>query len=122
MQMIGGNVSREIAVIPLTTDVVEPRFAMYLLAAPSNQRRMTGHVKGTSYIGINLKDVRTLRLPVPPLEEQRGIARPLDDLRTNVDILVDAQSETSKEINALLPSVLDKAFRGELLRRACGSA
>jgi type I restriction enzyme S subunit len=112
-QMIGGNVSREIAVIPLQKNV-KPHFAMYLLAAPSNQARMVGHVKGTSYTGINLKDVRTLPLPVPPLPEQRRIVEELDALQAEVNALKRLQTETALELDALLPSILDKAFRGEL--------
>jgi type I restriction enzyme, S subunit len=112
-QLIGGNVSREIAVIPLTQRV-NPQFAMYLLAAPTNQKRMAGHVKGTSYVGINLSDVRTLRIPLPPLSEQRRIVAYLDGLQAQVDALKALQAETAAELDALLPSILDKAFKGEL--------
>jgi type I restriction enzyme S subunit len=38
----------------------------------------------------------------------------LDDLRAKVDSLKRLQAETADELDALLPSVLDKAFRGEL--------
>jgi type I restriction enzyme, S subunit len=112
-QMIGGNVSREIAVIPLREDI-DPRFAMYLLAAASNQARMVGHVKGTSYVGINLKDVRTLPLPIPPLPEQRRIVADLDALQVQTDTLKALQTEISLELKTVLPSIMDKAFRGEL--------
>jgi len=112
-EMIGGNVSREIAVIPVTNEI-EPRFAMFLLAAATNQERMSGHVKGTSYVGINLKDVRTLRLPVPPLSEQRRMVAELEALKTETDALKPLQAETATELNALLPSILDRAFNGEL--------
>ncbi len=114
-EMIGGNVSREIAVVPLRENI-ESRFAMYLLAAPSNQARMVREVKGTSYVGINLKDVRTLPLPVPPLSEQRRIVAELDTLQTEVDALRKLQAKTAIELDAMLPSILDTAFRGELLR------
>ncbi|MEH2256143.1 restriction endonuclease subunit S [Nostoc sp.] len=67
-EMIGGNVSREIAVIPFT-DKVLPEYGMYILAAPSNQTVMTQKLRGTSYLGINLQDVRILAIPVPPLPE-----------------------------------------------------
>src|SRR5579863_1901521 len=56
-EMVRGNVSREIAVIPFIDKVV-PKFGMYILAAPVNQARMKSHLRGTSYVGINLKDVR----------------------------------------------------------------
>ena len=112
-QMIGGNVSREIAVIPFKPNV-NPQFAMYLLAAPTNQARMTGHVKGTSYVGINLKDVRNLMLPLPTLAEQHRVVAELSALETQIDTLRLFQTETSAALDALLPSVLSKAFSGSL--------
>jgi type I restriction enzyme S subunit len=113
-QMIGGNVSREIAVIPFKADVV-PQFAMYLLAAPTNQKRMTGHVKGTSYVGINLKDVRKLMLPLPTPDAQLHLVDELRGLEMQVDKLKLLLEETKAALTALLPSVLSKAFAGELL-------
>jgi len=38
----------------------------------------------------------------------------LDALQAEVDRLKHLQEETSKELDALLPSTLDKAFKGEL--------
>jgi type I restriction enzyme S subunit len=38
----------------------------------------------------------------------------LDGLKAKVDALKQLQSQTRAEIDALLPSVLDKAFKGEL--------
>jgi type I restriction enzyme S subunit len=112
-EMIGGNVSREIAVIP-PVRTVDPAFAMYLLAAPTNQERMAGHIKGTSYVGLNLRDVRPIRLPLPPLSEQRRIVGDLDSLRAEADRLKALQAETAVELDALLPAILDCAFKGEL--------
>lgn len=53
-------------------------------------------------------------IPVPPLSEQRSIVAYLDDLHAKVDALKRLQAETAVEINAMLPSVLDKAFKGEM--------
>jgi len=38
----------------------------------------------------------------------------LDNLQTKVDALKRLQAETAAELDAVLPSILDKAFRGEL--------
>ncbi len=45
---------------------------------------------------------------------QRRIVAYLDDLQSQVDELTAAQDATQAELEALLPSVLDQAFRGEL--------
>ncbi|NLF69286.1 MAG: hypothetical protein GX575_09560 [Candidatus Anammoximicrobium sp.] len=112
-EMHDGNVSREIAVIPLLPHVV-PEFAMYAIAAPTSQDFLIRHLRGTSYIGINLQDVRRLAIPLPPLPEQRRIVAYLDDLQAKVDQLKTLQAQTAAELDALLPSILDRAFRGEL--------
>lgn len=50
----------------------------------------------------------------PPLSDQRRIATELDALQTEVDALMRHQEETAVELDALLPSILDRAFKGEL--------
>ena len=63
---------------------------------------------------VSLGRLRNSLLPVPPLPEQRRIVAYLDNLQAKVDALKRLQSETAAELNALLPSILDKAFKGEL--------
>jgi type I restriction enzyme S subunit len=67
-------------------------------------------------------DTRKLETPklldfsisVPPLSEQHRIVTYLHALQAKVDALKRLQTETATELDALLPSVLDKAFKGEL--------
>jgi len=49
------------------------------------------------------------RVPLPTLEEQRRLVT----LQTRVDAAKTLQAQTAAELDALLPSILDKAFRGE---------
>jgi type I restriction enzyme S subunit len=51
---------------------------------------------------------------VPQLPEQRRIVAELDALQAEVDALKRLQAETATELDALLPSILDRAFKGEL--------
>jgi len=53
-------------------------------------------------------------IPVPPVQEQRHIIAYLDGLQLKVGALTELQAETAAELDALLPSILDKAFNGEL--------
>jgi len=63
---------------------------------------------------INLKILSGLAFPVVPLTEQRRIVAYLDDLQIKIDALKNLQSETAAELDALMPSILSRAFRGEL--------
>jgi type I restriction enzyme S subunit len=53
----------------------------------------------------------THRLMLPPLEWQERIRR----VMAEVDTLQLMQTETAAELDAMLPSILDRAFRGQLV-------
>lgn len=64
---------------------------------------------------INQTRIGQFQIVIPPLPEQRRIVAYLDGLHAKVDALKRLQSETATELNAMLPSVLDKAFKGNLI-------
>ena len=61
----------------------------------------------------SIKHLKDIALPVPPLPEQSRIVEYLDNLQSKVNALKNLQAETQKELDALMPSILDKAFKGE---------
>lgn len=63
---------------------------------------------------VSLGRLRSARIPVPTLSEQHGIVGKLDTLLAEVEVLNHLQAETIIKLDALLPSILDKAFKGEL--------
>jgi type I restriction enzyme S subunit len=68
----------------------------------------------TTVPGIGREEVEQLRIPLPILSEQRQIVERLEALQTQVGSLKHLQADTASELDALMPSILDKAFRGEL--------
>jgi restriction endonuclease S subunit len=66
------------------------------------------------YPYIREKDIVAWEIPIPPLNEQGRIIGYLDNLQAKIDSLKKLQSETAAELDALLPSILSRAFRGEL--------
>jgi type I restriction enzyme, S subunit len=69
---------------------------------------------GTAQPALSGERVREMPVPLPAIEEQRRIVAYLDSLQAKVDALKALQAETQAELNALLPAVLDKAFKGDL--------
>lgn len=63
---------------------------------------------------INQDRIGAFQISIPYVPEQRRIVAYLDDLQAKVDAVKEFQSETSAELDALMPSILAKAFRGEL--------
>ncbi len=47
-------------------------------------------------------------------DEQRRIVAFLDGLQAKINAVRELQAESGKELSALMPSILDKAFKGEL--------
>jgi type I restriction enzyme S subunit len=58
--------------------------------------------------------LESIKIPLSPPAEQRRMAAYLDALQTRADVIRAAQLETQRELEALMPAVLDRAFRGEL--------
>ncbi len=63
---------------------------------------------------INLRILAGLPFSRVALDEQNRIIAYLNNLQARIDALRKIQSETAAELDALMPSILDKAFRGEL--------
>jgi type I restriction enzyme S subunit len=69
---------------------------------------------GFRFTELNVADMRRIPVPVPSLEEQRRIVAYLDGLQSKVDTVKKLQAESEAELDALMPSILSRAFRGEL--------
>lgn len=109
-----GFVSQHVGICRLPQREVDPEFALWGLRGPTGQSQLLGQRYGQGKPGLNLANIRWLSLPFPPLPEQRRIVAELDALQAEVDALKRLQSETAAELDALLPAILDRAFKGEL--------
>lgn len=95
---------------------LERRYLNYVLKSPALRSQIEKKATGTSPTMKNISKEKVLRLEVPPhsIFDQQRIVAQLDSAQSRVQSLKRLQVETSEELNALLPSVLDKAFKGEL--------
>ena len=94
---------------------VLPKFFLYQILSPFTQEeQILPKCKGSASPHLNIGALKKFAFLLPPISEQRQIVSYLDGLQIKVDALKQLQSETETELNALLPSILDKAFKGEL--------
>jgi type I restriction enzyme, S subunit len=93
--------------------------------APEYAQRMLQHLRVSGALvdfarttagqyNVSLGRLRSAEIPVPPLPEQRRTIAYLDDLQAKVDAVKKLQKESEDELNALMPSILSRAFAGEL--------
>jgi type I restriction enzyme S subunit len=59
---------------------------------------------------LGLTALDAIQVPIPSIEQQTWF----DELQVEVDALKRLQAETSTELDALLPSILNRAFKSEL--------
>jgi len=108
------NVNQAVAVISPLKDKLIPEYLVQFLLSPVAQDKIHGGKVETARPNISLGNLRGLEIPIPPLPEQRRIVAELDALQAEVDALKRLQAETAAELDALLPSILDRAFKGEI--------
>ena len=95
---------------------VLPSFLDHVLKSPALREQIELGATGTSPTMKNISKAKILSLQVPVMEtgKQRRIVGYLDDLQAKVDSVKALQAQTQAELDALLPSILDRAFKGEL--------
>jgi type I restriction enzyme S subunit len=104
-------------VMMLRPDVTKvlPKFFLYQLISPLvYDDQIVPLSKGSASPHLNIGALRKFCFRLPALAEQRRIVAYLDGLQDHVDALKRLQAHTAAELDALLPSVLDRAFKGEL--------
>jgi type I restriction enzyme S subunit len=119
---VRASTDTHVAIARANRDAVLPEYLYAYLKGAQGQRQLRSREKGDwlrEKVGfrlteLNVADMRRVPVPTPPLAEQRRIVTYLDNLQAKVDALKRLQAETAAELNALLPSILDRAFRGEL--------
>jgi type I restriction enzyme S subunit len=95
----------------------DSKFVWYWLQCPIVRVFIISRAKGTSASMKKISQKVVMDIPVPAtlvVQEQRRIVAELDALQAEVDELKRLQDKTAGELNALLPAILDRAFKGEL--------
>lgn len=99
---------------PDKTKVV-PKFFLYQLLSPRVQEDQIRPLsKGSASPHLNIGALKTFTLRLPTMAVQHTVVDELDRLRVNVRQLDSQQKQTRAELAALLPAILDRAFKGML--------
>lgn len=105
-------VSPEFPAFEVIQDRVLPETLDVYFRTPSVWPVLSGASTGTNVRRrrLNPNDFLAFEIPLPPLATQRK----LQQVKARVEVIKRLQTETAAELDALLPSIFDKAFRGEL--------
>ena len=112
-EMAGYNIAREIALIPLNTNI-NSRYILDVLSSPYIQKTTFANLRGIAYKGLNLSLLREFLIPIPPTEEQARIVKKVDELMQLCDKLENENNNAQKYSSVLLQSIMQKYFTPEV--------
>ena len=104
----------DIAIIRPGQHSVLPRWLKNCLNSPSLREKIISLSSGTTRQRISRKNLKQLKIPLPPLEEQKRIADKLDKLFARIDACCDRLARIPQIIEQFRQSVLADAMSGYL--------
>lgn len=111
----GFNIARAIARVPIRD--VNPKYIKYYIDSEFGQNLLSGDAREVARKTLNLEQLKTLPIPVPPLEEQHEIVRRVESLFAKADAIEQQYQKLKEKVDALPQAILAKAFRGELVEQ-----
>jgi len=78
-QLIGGNVNQHVCIVRTINNLLDSHFLCAYLLSSFGQRQIDSFQSGGNREGLNIGQIRTFKIPLPPLHEQQAIAQVLSD-------------------------------------------
>jgi type I restriction enzyme S subunit len=103
-----------VSIMPVDVKTLLPEFVFWNLHMKYDEiRRMTGD-DGNDRRGLNMRLIRSMVIPVVPLEEQKKIVARLDVMKSKTSEMVAAYDAKLTAAKNLRQSILESAFEGKL--------
>lgn len=104
-----------LCVIKPNRDILLPRYLLHYVRSREFLNYLEENMNpntGVPTLGLNV--IRNAPIVLPSLQEQERFIAYMDDLQSKLDVIHRLHAGTAAELDAMLPSILDKAFKGEL--------
>lgn len=96
-ELTGANITQDIARLAPRTEV-DSRWILYALRSAPIQQTIRSEALGAAVKGVNIRDVRRYRVPLPPLEEQVRLVR---EMQRNELFMNEAQHRLTGAVSRL---------------------
>lgn len=95
--------------------IVNPEFLNLYLNSPVGQEAVQTRSRTTSGLrSLSVGRIKEIEIRIPDLVTQSKVVHIAAEFKDKYQHVIQIQADTSKELNAMLPAILDQAFRGEL--------
>lgn len=93
-------------------------FGYWIISKSGGLKHFNSKTKGAVKAGLDLDDLKTIPIPLPPsLEEQQQIVKEIESRLSVCDKVEESITEALEKSEALRQSILKKAFEGKLLSK-----
>lgn len=108
-ELAGANITQDTARISPGPNVLS-QWLLYALRAASAQNQMRAHRVGASIKGVNICDIRRIRIPCPPLDEQERILMALQPHISRLDDLANRANRMRTLLGGYRDSLITEQF------------
>jgi type I restriction enzyme S subunit len=103
-------VSQHVALVRPSNVALARWLLLCLMAGPSGRDELVERAYGAGKPGLNLDNIRSLNMPIPPLAEQHRIVAKVDELMALCDQLEAQLTTTQTDSSRLLEAILETAL------------
>ena len=104
----------DVAILRIGSDVVNPKYLIYLLNSPWFKDQVKQYESGTTRKRISRKNLDRIEMIFPPLPEQERIVSRIEELFSQLDAGVETLKKTKAQLAVYRQAVLKEAFEGRL--------
>ena len=107
-------INQHVALVRMPDEVNEEWIA-WAIVNPTKQQEILGTGRGATKDGLTLSDLREIRIPLPPRDEQAEIVSRVEEALSKADKVEATLEAQARQAKALKQAVLKTAFEGNLV-------
>lgn len=111
------NVNQHVCILRFNSDLIFPDFIALYLNSPIGQEIINASQKGTTRKGLNYRQVRSIPIPIPHIEEQKLIVKEAEKLIQDYSKQINSHVLILKDLNEMKQATYNKAFSGKLVKQ-----
>lgn len=112
--LAGANVTRGIVPVRFNSKVLMQDLGYFVLRSDSIQRQIRAATYGAALMQINIRDVRKIKVAVPPLNKQPELLARLEKIADETDRLAANYTRQTSLFSEFKSGLLRKVFSGQL--------
>ena len=102
-------------IILRVTSQILPDYLQLFLSSPTTVKALEINAIGSTMMNLNQRILLSLQIDLPTVQDQQEIARCAKNLFTRIEFIKTCYKDALEKIEELKSSILDQAFRGELV-------